>query len=296
MKENELKVNSTGIWLKTKAEKMESWRARITDFFKLNGFRFLTVNQQTESVHVTLQKGKESIILNYFTDGRIQLTIKDVDTLLEKFLPQMENSLDVKFKHITEEGFTSTPPMVNITTEPQENDDKTATPIIAETKTENNSSRYSRISSAGRQVINRNERRFIDLSIQHDELVKIKSTLDNTEDTLAALRADVTNLRDEFNKFKKALYKETWAEENLLLKNMKASNDKFMKNVRKELANHVIEMIEKKDEGNAKIQRLEEKIRENKLNLLKMTMEEDEIDVTDDGEEDRKQEIITVEQ
>ena len=71
----------------------------LSEVLKTNGYKMLRSIPLNDSTHISFQRGRQSIVVNGFTNGRIQLSTHEGTRLLETFVPQLEEKLDVKFEH-----------------------------------------------------------------------------------------------------------------------------------------------------------------------------------------------------
>ena len=66
LRENELQVNSTGVWVRTRDDHVTMWRSRLTEVLRLYGYQLVRSMPLKDSYHLSFEKGEESLTVNTF--------------------------------------------------------------------------------------------------------------------------------------------------------------------------------------------------------------------------------------
>lgn len=99
MSENCIKINETGVWIKTASRQVRRVRRCITEGLKdMFGYSLLQEAEFNQFVDMTFKKGEEILAVRCFRDGRVQLTTKKVRNLFETIIPHVENTLNIRFR------------------------------------------------------------------------------------------------------------------------------------------------------------------------------------------------------
>ena len=111
MEENQLLINRTGTWIKTRSERVESWMETITTTLKTHGYRLWksTATTRTSNGPRSLSfyhLSHDSLNANFFEDGHVNITAKNVRNLYATLLPLFEKKLKVEFHCISLDGGT----------------------------------------------------------------------------------------------------------------------------------------------------------------------------------------------
>lgn len=104
MKDNQLQVNSSGVWIKTSEENVELWRGFLKDTMKYHGFKLLASTPTKDSYYLSYKHHSlhsfdscESLIVNIFKNGHFRIETKNIDQLFESIIPHFEAKLNMKF-------------------------------------------------------------------------------------------------------------------------------------------------------------------------------------------------------
>ena len=112
MEENQLLINRTGTWIKTRSERVESWMETITTTLKTHGYR-LWKSTTTTTTSIGRRSlsfyhlSHDSLNVNFYEDGHINFSAKNVRNLYSTLLPHLEKKLRVEFRCISSDGGTS---------------------------------------------------------------------------------------------------------------------------------------------------------------------------------------------
>lgn len=106
MKENQLQVNSSGVWLKTSEENVDEWRALLKETLEQHNYSQLATTPTKDSYYLSYKSGGEaassfdaceSLFVNLFKNGHIRIETNLIDQLFESVIPQFEAKVNVKF-------------------------------------------------------------------------------------------------------------------------------------------------------------------------------------------------------
>jgi len=105
MEENQLLINRSGTWIKTNKENIDSWISSITITLKNQGFRLWksTCNNSIRSLSF-YHLSYESLNLQCFDDGHINITAKNIKNLYSSIIPRLETKLNIKFNCWSTDG------------------------------------------------------------------------------------------------------------------------------------------------------------------------------------------------
>lgn len=270
MKENEIKILSKGIRMKTLAENIDIWTERILNVFKENGYEFICSEEIEDCVQLTLERDVDALILTINQNGEMQFnTTESISELLNIMVPQIEENLGVTFKQSDDNkqniNIKSKESRDEILKRIENDEEPLDTSLIHNTSKISNvinnleqhfaqkkccltTSDYFGSGSADRQVKNtdiermgimQKKRLLLFLSAQHDELIYMKRRLNKSQDELTMLRTDMTTLKDQFYRFKIELSRATWKTDEkveTVLKGLQSTKEKFYESIRNEIS------------------------------------------------------------
>jgi len=102
MRENQLHVCSTGVWIRTTSYKVNTWRKFLKETLKFNGYTLLGSTPLQNSHHMSFYdhtvNSFQSLVVNCFKNGYIQIKTKMVDKLFKTIIPQLEERLETKLE------------------------------------------------------------------------------------------------------------------------------------------------------------------------------------------------------
>jgi len=97
MQENKFHVCSTGVWMRTSPENVNKWRKLVKEVLKFNGYRLLGSTPLQNSHHMSFYDHTfdtfQSLVVNCFKNGHVQIKTKMVDKLFDTIIPQLEERL-----------------------------------------------------------------------------------------------------------------------------------------------------------------------------------------------------------
>ena len=107
MKENQIQIDPSGVWIKTHRSKVQLWRSLITETLKYHGFQLLHSTPFKDSYyelssdhHVHQFDSFEQLSVNVFGNGHIRINVRNIDRFFELIIPHLERTLDVKFQWV----------------------------------------------------------------------------------------------------------------------------------------------------------------------------------------------------
>lgn len=107
MKDNQIKIDPSGVWIKTRRSNVQLWRSLITETLKFHGFQLLHSTPFKDSYyelssdhHVHQFDSFEQLSVNVFRNGHIRIDVRNIDRFFECIIPHLERTLDVKFQWV----------------------------------------------------------------------------------------------------------------------------------------------------------------------------------------------------
>ncbi len=108
MKENQIQIDPSGVWIKSRRANVQLWRSLITETLNFHGFHLMHSTPFKDSYyelssdrhHVHQFESFEQVSVNVFRNGHIRINVRDMDLFFEYIIPHLERTLDVKFQWV----------------------------------------------------------------------------------------------------------------------------------------------------------------------------------------------------
>lgn len=241
LKEHEFRVDSTGIWIKTRVEQIEKCMRDVIQITRDNGYNMTWAQNIGDTLQLTLLNGSESIIINAFTNGDIQfccMNEQTSETIVGTIIPKLGQLLGVAFirnildkrkykKRMRSRKKKFVSNYASHTN--KEIEEIKSTPIIMPPPV----TRQVEINCAVNQRDIKNLSYI--LKKNYDELINLKEIVDRSQTHLVLLKTDVRCMRREFENFKidTKARKEVREEEMILetIKNKNRINENLLRKI-----------------------------------------------------------------
>lgn len=118
MRDNQLQVNSSGVWMKTSEDNVAFWRISLEDTLKLYGYTLVHSAPLDDCHHMAFEKGDESLFVNCFNNGHIQISTNEIDRMIDSIVPHLEVKVAVTFERDDDDKYTYIPYVPDYLTKP----------------------------------------------------------------------------------------------------------------------------------------------------------------------------------